>query len=253
MPATTITANVCLFDLDGTIVNTTLAAESAWTKLCNQHNVNPTDLFKVSHGSRTEEMLARFFPDVDNTNGKGVSELEKDIADNYLDTIKLIPGAKELLISLDQDPSNSSLNFNTAGKRKWAIVTSGTRYIAFSWFRSILKDVGKPTVFVTGEDVDVGKPNPLGYNTAKTELCKILKFDQSTATSVVFEDAPVGIQAGNAMGAITIGIASSYPAEKLIEAGANFVVKDLTHVTVDKNSEDGTVTLMITNPVYQKH
>lgn len=253
MSSTTITTNVCLFDLDGTIVDTTLAAESAWTKLCNQHNVNPADLFKVSHGSKTEEMLARFFPDVDNTNGKAVSELEKDIADNYLDTIKLIPGAKELLKSLDTDPSNTTVNFNTNGKRKWAIVTSGTRYIAFSWFKSILKDVGKPAVFITGEDVHTGKPNPLGYNTAKIELCKILRFDQSTAKSVVFEDAPVGIQAGNAMGAITIGIASSHPAEKLIEAGANYVVKDLTHVTVDENSEDGTVTLRITDPIYQKN
>ncbi|SMN19015.1 similar to Saccharomyces cerevisiae YHR043C DOG2 deoxyglucose-6-phosphate phosphatase [Maudiozyma saulgeensis] len=248
----TVNTDVCLFDLDGTIVNTTVAAESAWRKLCKQYDVNPDELFKVSHGSRTEEMLARFFPEVDNTDSKGVHELEKDIADNYLETIRLIPGAKELLLALDSNPQVPNVNHNTLGKRKWAIVTSGTRYIAFSWFKTILKEVGKPKVFITGEDVPVGKPNPMGYNTAKEQLSSILNVDKDKCRSVVFEDAPVGIKAGNAMGATTIGIASSYPAEKLVEAGADYVVEDLTHVTVVNNTETGCISLQITNPIAHK-
>ena len=248
----TVETEVCLFDLDGTIVSTTVAAESAWTKLCNQYNVNPEDLFKVSHGSRTEEMLARFFPDLDNTDNKGVNALEKDLADNYLETVTLIPGAKDLLLALDKNTDTSKggpVNFNLQGKRKWAIVTSGTRYLAFSWFKTILKEVGKPDIFVTGEDVDVGKPDPSGYALAKEKLAAIWGYNASSTRYVVFEDAPVGIQAGKAMGAITIGIASSYPAEKLAAAGADFVVQDLTHVTVSKNTESGCITLQIKDPL----
>ena len=251
----TIDTDVCLFDLDGTIVSTTVAAESAWTKLCKQYNVDPQELFKVSHGSRTEEMLAQFFPNLDNTDNKGVSALEKDIADNYLETVSLIPGAKDLLLSLDQNSDKKATahrNFNIEGKRKWAIVTSGTRYIAFSWFKTILKEVGKPDVFITGEDVAEGKPSPLGYATAKEKLATVWGRDNVHTKSVVFEDAPVGIQAGRAMGAKTIGIASSYPAEKLIEAGADFVVKDMTHVKVVKNTEDGCITLEITDPLHAR-
>ncbi|CAB4254295.1 similar to Saccharomyces cerevisiae YHR043C DOG2 2-deoxyglucose-6-phosphate phosphatase [Maudiozyma barnettii] len=248
----TVDTDVCLFDLDGTIVSTTVAAESAWKKLCSKYNVNPIEFFKVSHGSRTEEMLKIYFPEVDNTDNKGVFELEKDIADNYLDTIRLIPGAKELLLALDSNPQDQTANYNLKGERKWAIVTSGTRYIAFSWFKTILKDVGKPTVFITGEDVHVGKPNPLGYNMAKEKLSCILNVNKDKCRSVVFEDAPVGIQAGNSMGATTIGIASSYSPEKLIEAGADYVVEDLTHVTVISNPETGAITLKISDPIAHK-
>ncbi|SMN19016.1 similar to Saccharomyces cerevisiae YHR043C DOG2 deoxyglucose-6-phosphate phosphatase [Maudiozyma saulgeensis] len=245
----TIDTDVCLFDLDGTIVDTTIAAESTWRKLCKQYNVDPEELFKVSHGSKSAEMLARFFPDYDNTDNKGAMLLEKDMADNYLDTVKLVSGAKELLLALDRNPKDSAVNYKDQNKRRWAIVTSGSPYLAFSWFSNILKEVGKPDVFVTGNDVSEGKPHPMGYMRARDELSKTWNFD-IPCRSVVFEDAPVGIKAGNSMGAITIGIASSYPPEKLAEIGANFVVKDLSQVSVVENPADGSIKLEIRNPLF---
>ena len=59
--------DLCLFDLDGTIVSTTTAAESAWKKLCRQHGVDPVELFKHSHGARSQGMMKKFFPKLDNT------------------------------------------------------------------------------------------------------------------------------------------------------------------------------------------
>lgn len=244
-----ISTDVCLFDLDGTIVDTTIAAESTWRKLCKEHNVDPEELFKVSHGSKSSEMLARFFPNFDNTDNRGAMMLEKDMADNYIDTVKLVPGAKDLLLALDKDTTDSSRNFKSENKRKWAIVTSGSPYLAFSWFENILKDVGKPAVFVTGIDVTEGKPHPMGYKMAREALSKTWNYTVP-CRSVVFEDAPVGIKAGNTMGAITIGIASSYPPEKLAEVGANFVVKDLTQVTVKENTETGCIELEIKDPLF---
>ncbi|GMM55162.1 2-deoxyglucose-6-phosphatase [Maudiozyma humilis] len=248
MPSYTVDTDVCLFDLDGTIITTIVAAEEAWIKLCKQHNVDPQELFKISHGTRTTEVLAQFFPDIDNTDNKGVHLLEADIADNYLDTIGLIPGAKELLFALDKDPNDKSVDFKKEHKRKWAIVTSGSPYMATSWFRTILKDVGKPDIFITAESVSVGKPDPEGYTSAREQLSKIWNY-KSPCRSVVFEDAPVGVKAGKAMNAIAIGITSSYPKETLFAAGADYVVEDLTAVTVLKNSETGCITLQIKNPL----
>ena len=175
----TIDTDVCLFDLDGTIVSTTVAAESAWTKLCNQNNVNSEEFFKVSHGSRSADMLARFFPEVDNTDDKATLALEKDIADNYLETVSVIPGARDLLLSLDRSTDDEkcitpSVNFKTQGKRKWAIVTSGNRYLAHSWFETILKEVGRPDTFITAENVTLGKPDPSGYSLAKEKLLSLI-------------------------------------------------------------------------------
>lgn len=238
-----ITVDLCLFDLDGTIINSTFAAESAWKKLCSKYGVDPEEFFRHSHGSRTSEMLARFFPSLDNTNNAALKDLELSMANDYLDSVHLIPGAEKLLLSLDVDTQNNCPLTN----RKWAIVTSGSPYIAFTWFKTILKKVGKPKVFVTGFDVTKGKPDPEGYSKARDELCKIWNFVPSKVQTVVFEDAPVGIQAGKAIGAVTIGITSTYNKEVLFAAGADYVVSDLTSIAVSKNTYTGGITLEITN------
>ncbi|CAI7147754.1 AVN_collapsed_G0023720.mRNA.1.CDS.1 [Saccharomyces cerevisiae] len=238
-------ADLCLFDLDGTIVSTTVAAESAWKKLCRQHGVDPVELFKHSHGARSQEMMKKFFPKLDNTDNKGVLALEKDMADNYLDTVSLIPGAENLLLSLDVDTETQK----KLPERKWAIVTSGSPYLAFSWFETILKNVGKPKVFITGFDVKNGKPDPEGYSRARDLLRQDLQLTgKQDLKYVVFEDAPVGIKAGKAMGAITVGITSSYDKSVLFDAGADYVVCDLTQVSVVKNNENGIV-IQVNNPL----
>ena len=246
----TVDTDVCLFDLDGTIVDTTIASESAWTKLCEIHNVNPNELFKVSHGSKSAEMFKLFFPNVDNSNNQATLALEKDMADGYVSKVHLVPGAKELLLALDKDTSDSSVNYKEGDRRKWAIVTSGNHYLAYSWFKTIMKDVGPPSVFITGADVTKGKPDPMGYTMARDQVAKVHNYSVP-CKSVVFEDAPVGIMAGNAMGAITIGIASSFTKEELMEAKPDFIVPDLTHVTVLRNTETGGISLQIKDPVYK--
>lgn len=238
------TVDVCLFDLDGTIVSTTQAAEAAWRKLCKEHNVDPEELFKVSHGTRTSEVLARFFPEVDNTDNKGVIALEKSMAEDYLDTVQLIKNAPELLKSLDVN----TVTGQKFDERKWAIVTSGSPVLAFSWFKSILQDVGKPDVFITSFDVSQGKPHPEGYGKARDLLCDKWNYNKTTAKAVVFEDAPVGIQAGKAIGAYTVGITSTYDKETLFKAGADFVVKDLSQVKIIENNENH-VTLQVIDPL----
>lgn len=225
--------NLCLFDLDGTIVSTTIAAESAWKELCKKHGVDPEELFKCSHGARTSEIFSKFFPSIDNTDNQAVKKLELAIAHDYLDSVGLIPGASELLLSLDKcsDPP-----FDNFSKRKWAIVTSGSSDLAFSWFDTILQHIGKPDVFITAFDVVKGKPDPEGYSKARDQLSKIwsLEFPEI----VVFEDAPVGIKAGKEIGAITVGITSTYSKDVLFEAGADYVVSDLTNVIVERNTRD---------------
>ncbi|KAL3237735.1 HAD family hydrolase [Nakaseomyces bracarensis] len=237
--------DVCLFDMDGTIVNTTEAAEAVWKRLCVQENVDPEELFKHSHGAKAGDIMAQYFPNVDNTDGKKVQAIEKELVDDFEDIVKLVPGSKELLLSLDKD---SSTGAPLAG-RKWAIVTSATPYIAFHWFTSILKEVGKPDVFITALDVKNGKPDPEGYSKACDLLCNNCNFDRSIARSVVFEDAPVGIKAGKAMGAVTVGITTSYDKGVLFDAGADFVVNDLTQVRLLRNNDQDGIVFEIVNPL----
>lgn len=242
MTVNSIIVDYCLFDLDGTIVSTTYAAEKAWRKLCKLHNVDADELFRHSHGSRSNEMLARFFPNLDNTDNKAVIELETSMANDYLESVSLIPGSEDLLKSLDKNTESGE----KVNPRKWAIVTSGSPNLAFSWFFTILKDIGKPDVFITAFNVKNGKPDPEGYQSAANQLCDKLHKQFKNTKTVVFEDAPVGIKAGKSIGAYTIGITSTYDKQVLIDAGADFIVKDLTAVKIVKNT-DGGITIQIDN------
>lgn len=245
-----ITVDNCLFDLDGTIVSTTLAAESTWRDLCSKHNVDPEELFKHSHGARSGEIIAKFFPQLDNTDNVVTIALEKKMADDYIDTVSLIPGSHDFLFSLDRLVENGKISNDVKiSQRKWAIVTSGTPYLAFSWFKTILKDIPKPDTFITAIDVAKGKPDPEGYQKAFDILCANWGLDKNNSKTVVFEDAPVGIKAGKAIGAITVGITSSYDKDILFQAGADYVVSDLTQVNVIENSENGSIVLQINNPI----
>ncbi|CCF60111.1 hypothetical protein KAFR_0J00430 [Kazachstania africana CBS 2517] len=239
--------DLCLFDLDGTIVNTTIAAETAWTALCREHGVDPVELLKFSHGVRSGEVLKKFFPQIDNTDNKATIALEMTLSEKYVDTVRLVEGAKNLLLSLDKDTKHPG---QTLKRSKWAIVTSGSANITHSWFNNVLKDVEKPEVFITAFDVKHGKPDPEGYTIARNKLCEIWQYeDVLNCKTVVFEDAPAGIQAGKALGAKTIGIATTFPKKKLFEAGADYVVQDLTYVTVIENSNNGNIVLQIKDPL----
>ncbi|SCV03338.1 LAME_0H09626g1_1 [Lachancea meyersii CBS 8951] len=238
-----IDVDFCLFDLDGTIIKTTEAVEKAWTKLSLKHGVDPDELFKHSHGTRTQEVIQRFFPQLHGDLNGAVEQMELSIARDYCESVSLIAGAAELLQSLDLS------NGKQLEERNWAIVTSGA-YLARAWFDNILKDIGPPRVFVTGFDVVKGKPDPQGYAMASKQLGEIWSKDPAMVRNVVFEDAPVGIMAGKRIGAITVGITSSYDKEKLFEAGADYVVPDLTGIRVVNNTAAG-VKLEITNRLFR--
>lgn len=213
-----VETDICEFDLDGTLVNTTEAVEKLWIDLCKIHDVDHTKLFEYSHGTRTTEVLARFFPDIDNTDNKYALKFDSDIANKHGDLVRVIPGHAKLLNDLDP--------------KKWCIVTSGNQGLAFRWFSNILSDITRPEVFITAEMVTKGKPDPEGYLNGAKILCENLGIGETTVKKIVFEDAPVGIKAGVNSGATVIGIASSFDAQLLYESGASYVVKDLTSVKV---------------------
>lgn len=240
-----IETDLRLFDMDGTIVNTIEASERAWQKLCSKCNVDPEELFKHSHGVRSQDIIASFFPLIDNTDNKASNALEKDMADNYLSIVKLVKGSDDLLLSLDRDPMEPSVNFRITNNRRWAIFTGGNPYIAHSWFRNVLKHVGEPQVFITATDVTEGKPSPEGYLISRDKLCKELNL-HNPCRSVVFEDTTAGVKAGKAMNdTIVVAVTTTICADKLYDAGADWVVDDLSHISVTSNPSRGPIYLKI--------
>ncbi|ANZ77829.1 BA75_05244T0 [Komagataella pastoris] len=221
-----IPCDLCLFDLDGTLVLSTKAIEKGWESVFSEYNVNYNmeEFLQNNHGVRTGDSFDRWLPQIDNTNSKAGDEFEKRISIEYADLAEPVPGAPQLLNSIPKD--------------HWLVVTSGTPLLANGWFSKVLAKFGvtKPEIFVTGQSVSNGKPHPEPY--LKGLALWTEKYGKKPVHPIVFEDAPNGIKAGTASGCTVIGIASSFGKEVLQAAGATYVVQDLSHVKFHDNTLD---------------
>jgi len=77
-------------------------------------------------------------------------------------------------------------------------------------------------VLLTGEDVKNKKPDPDIYILAGKRI------GLSPSECVVIEDAVNGVKAAKAAGMAAVGVLSAFSAETLIEAGADYIIKDIS-------------------------
>jgi sugar-phosphatase len=190
-----------LFDIDGTLVDSTAAVVRTWETWAAKRGLDAQEILRVCHGRRTEDTLVMFLPVGEHA--AAVAELQQlELAD--LDDVIALPGAQSLLPRLPAD--------------RWAAVTSGPRDV----MRTRLTAAGLPIpeVLVSAEAVEAGKPDPEGYLKAAAALGRDIRH------CLVVEDAPAGIQAGRAAGARVLAVATSHPASEL--ASADAVIPDLT-------------------------
>lgn len=87
-------------------------------------------------------------------------------------------------------------------------------------------------VIVAAEDVTIGKPDPQGYLMAIKQLGEKMHRSLKPADCLIVEDAPTVIRSVRAVGFPVIGVATSYPLEKL--ADANWAVKTLDPAEVGR-------------------
>lgn len=214
--------NAALFDCDGTLVNSTGAISEFWRHFAETRpHVDPEEIIRTSHGCRTFDVIAKWSPD--DADEAQVAEWEGSIPDSYGQYAKPIPGAVELIKRFDE------LSKQTNNKhQRWAIITSGTLPLASKWLK--LLTIEKPDCFITAEEVTKGKPDPMGYQSARENL----GYDAPHKKVVVFEDAPAGIKAGQGAGAMIVGICSTYDPEKIKNTGADIVVSDLSSFEIEK-------------------
>lgn len=87
--------------------------------------------------------------------------------------------------------------------------------------------MARPRCLVVAEDVETGKPDPACYSLARRRLG--LSDD---AELLVLEDSPAGVRAGKAAGCRVVGLTTTHSAQQVKEAGADWIVEDLSSVTL---------------------
>ncbi|AIG02000.1 putative glycerol phosphatase [Pseudomonas fluorescens] len=197
-----------LFDMDGTLLNSIAAAERVWAAWAVRHGLDVEAFLSTIHGVRAIDTINRqALPGVDvQAEARGITEAEIEDVEGVV----AIPGAVAFLQGL---PAHC-----------WAVVTSAPRILAVR--RMQAAGLVPPTVMVTAEDVANGKPDPACY------LLGAQRLGVPMGECLVFEDAPVGIRAGEAAGADVVVVTSAH-GEPMLTAHPTIASYDEVHVQCD--------------------
>jgi len=205
--------------MDGTIIDSTDAVVKHWHKIGEELGVDPNVILQTSHGRRSIDVLKLLDPK--KANWDYVKHMEGLLPKEYGADAVEIPGARSLVSSL------------TSASMPWAIVTSGTTPLVTGWL-SVL-NLPKPEHLVVAEDVENGKPDPSCYLMGKGKL----GLSETEGEVLVLEDSPAGIRAGKAAGCRVLAVVTTHTVEQVVEAGADWVVRDLASVKMVGSGKGG--------------
>ena len=200
-----------VFDMDGTLVDSTGVVEQVWGEFAARHAVNLDELFAFSHGRQAIDTVRRFLPDLDD-------DARWEISDQLqADELLRLDGIVEI--------GGAEMFFRGIPASRVALVTSAPRELALR--RMEAAGMAFPLVTITSEDVTYGKPNPEGYLAAAAQL------GVDPSEMVIFEDAPAGIAAARASDATVVVVGPG--------RGGDYRVDDYRALTV--TASDGGLTI----------
>ena len=207
-----------LFDLDGVLVDSRACDERVWRSWAALRGVDADAMIRAGQGRRASETLREVAPDLDVA---AEAALLDAMEERELSGLQAAAGAASVLAQLAPD--------------RWAIVTSASRRVAS--VRLVTAGLPIPAVFITGDQVQRGKPDPQGYLWAAASL------RVEPADAVVLEDAPAGIAAARAGGMRVVGIATTHAPAAI--AAADLIVPDLRALRVAATA-DGWIEIGVT-------
>lgn len=197
------TFDAVLFDLDGTLIDSTGPTERAWIRWAREEGLGES--YKhVGHGMPAAAIVAANVPD-----HRASQALERAVEIEIQETDGIVMKAG-VAVLLNDIPAHA-----------WAIVTSCTSALAA--VRMTAAGLGAPETMITFDDVSMGKPDPEGFCKAAARLAV------SPERCLVVEDTPAGLEAGRRAGCLTLAVAGTYPADMLV---ADYVVDSLEQLSI---------------------
>lgn len=169
-PIDRILCKAVLFDLDGTLIDSSAVIERVWRRWAIDRGLSVEEVLRASYGLRTLDAVYLLAPDSHVEEEAARIELN-EIQD--LEGLRATPGARRLLSSMDGIP--------------WGIVTSGSNLLATTRLRKVGLPI--PKILVSADEVERGKPDPQGYALAAQRLAV------PPEDCLAFEDSPTGARA----------------------------------------------------------
>ncbi len=206
-----------LFDWDGVIIDSSVQHEESWERLALEvQKPLPEGHFKRSFGMKNERIIPEMFRWTEDPAEVKRLSLRKEAL--YREIVRergvdALPGVKVFWQRLRE----AGIPFAVGSSTHRENIDVLMEMLGCSgWFRGI----------VTSENVKEGKPHPAVFQQAAATL------GLDPRCCVVFEDAPVGIQAARAAGCRVVGVATTHPAEAL-RSSVDRVVRQLDELQPD--------------------
>ena len=213
--STELRAGALLFDLDGTLVDSTALITEAWTRWAIELGLRREAFLGIAlHGRPARDIVHDLVPDREEEALRRILDIEVSTRGG----VSTLPGVDRLLHRLRPEA--------------WAVVTSGSRDIAEPRLAALPV---RPRVVVTADDVRRGKPDPEPFLLAARRL-----HVTDLARCVVVEDAPAGLAAAAAAGMRSVAVTTTHRRDQLT---ASVVIPDLDSLEVEQ--EEGEVVLRV--------
>lgn len=177
----TLHCKAILFDMDGTLVDSSAVIERAWRWWSARRSVELGAIMAVQQGRPNRDVLTEFAPhlDIDEEAALFLKFEEED-----LDDLVAIPGAINAV--------------RAAQAGLWGIVTSANKSLAEIRLR--VTGFPIPESFISADVIQRGKPDPECY------LLGAAALNTDPRDCVVFEDATAGVQSAKAAGMTVVGV-----------------------------------------------
>ena len=197
-----------LFDLDGTLVDSTGAVERNWLRWAGEYDVDPARLGGV-HGIPARVVVASLV--AADRHDEAYARIEHlEVSDT--EGVAALPGAVAALGGL------------VAAGAAVAVVTSGSRALATT--RLAHCGLPVPDVLVTVDDITHGKPDPEPFRLA------VERLGVDPAECLAVEDTVPGLRSARAAGVgATLAVTTSTPGPELAPY-ADLVVATLAEVAL---------------------
>lgn len=205
-----------IFDFDGVIVDSHPAHIQSWKAFLHSNGkaVSEADLAFVREGAKRDEILRRFLGELTAEQVESYGAEKNKLFQAHAGELKLVRGFAGFLSQLDDVALPS------------AVATSGSRGRVEQTLQAFnIRD--RFRAVVTAEDVNRGKPDPALFLVA----AQCLQVDPRCI--LVCEDAVAGVLAAKNAGMKCIGIAANGRESMLEQAGADLVVNDFSHISLD--------------------
>ncbi|KAJ7651939.1 HAD-like domain-containing protein [Mycena polygramma] len=233
MTRTTIIVDAILFDMDGTLIDSTPGVVKAWATFCQDYDLgDPAKVVHETHGRRLYDTLKEYCG-ISNDESKLLAEIDRFEEEVINGGPLVLPGVSALLTQLWTETAFG-----------WTIVTSATNNYAPRALERCLIPLPRAGI-VTSNDVSHGKPHPAPY------LAGAAKCGVDPTKCLVIEDAisgghprgfcvlnlrsqhGAGIRAGKAAGSVVLAVCTSTTRNVIVNSGAapDYIVTDLAKVS----------------------